>query len=64
MQPSDDLAFERIINKPKRGIGDTTLATISQAARATWVCRLLEAVYRLVETDELKPKMRAVPCGS
>jgi DNA helicase-2/ATP-dependent DNA helicase PcrA len=59
VQPSDDLAFERIINKPKRGIGDTTLATISQAARALGL-PLLEALYRLVETDELKPKMRAV----
>ena len=59
VQPSDDLAFERIINKPKRGIGDTTLATISQAARALGL-PLLEAVYRLVETDELKPKIRAV----
>ncbi len=57
-QPSDDLAFERIINKPKRGIGDTTVVTIHQAARAMGVS-MVEAVLRLVETDELKPKMRS-----
>ena len=57
-QPADDLAFERIINKPKRGIGDSTIATLHQAARAMRV-PLTEAVLHLVETDELKPKMRS-----
>jgi DNA helicase-2/ATP-dependent DNA helicase PcrA len=31
--PDDDLAFERIINTPKRGIGDTTVQKILQIAR-------------------------------
>ncbi len=58
VQPSDDLAFERIVNTPKRGLGDTTIATLHQAARAMRV-PIMEAVLRLLETDELKPKMRS-----
>jgi DNA helicase-2/ATP-dependent DNA helicase PcrA len=58
VQPSDDLAFERIINKPKRGLGDSTLALLQQAAR-TLGCSLAEAALRLTETDELKPKIRS-----
>src|SRR4051812_48047030 len=58
-QPADDLAFERIINTPKRGIGDTTLQTLQRAARTLGV-PLTEAAWRLSETDELKPKMRVV----
>ncbi len=33
-QPADDLAFERIINTPKRGVGDGALRTLHEAARA------------------------------
>jgi DNA helicase-2/ATP-dependent DNA helicase PcrA len=58
-QPADDLAFERIINTPKRGIGDTTLQTLQRAARTLGV-PLTEAAWQLSETDELKPKMRTV----
>ena len=32
--PSDDLAFERIVNTPKRGLGDKAVATIHRYARA------------------------------
>jgi DNA helicase-2/ATP-dependent DNA helicase PcrA len=58
-QPADDLAFERIINTPKRGVGDATVQTLRVAARAMQV-PLAEAALRLTETDELKPKMRTV----
>jgi DNA helicase-2/ATP-dependent DNA helicase PcrA len=58
-QPADDLAFERIINTPKRGVGDATVQTLRLAARALQV-PLAEAALRLTETDELKPKMRTV----
>ena len=34
-QPADDLAFERIVNQPKRGLGDKAIATIHRHARAT-----------------------------
>jgi DNA helicase-2/ATP-dependent DNA helicase PcrA len=56
-QPDDDLAFERIANKPRRGIGDTTLRTLHQLARAQG-SSLTAAAARLGETDELKPAAR------
>jgi len=56
-QQDDDLAFERIANKPKRGLGDTTLQKIHQLARAQSVS-LVEAGRRMVETDELRPAAR------
>ncbi len=59
LQPEDDLAFERIINTPKRGIGDATLQTLRQAARVLAI-PLAEAAWRLTDTDELKPRMRIV----
>ena len=33
-QGDDDLAFERIVNKPKRGIGDASVASLHSYARA------------------------------
>jgi DNA helicase-2/ATP-dependent DNA helicase PcrA len=33
-QPADDLAFERVLNKPRRGIGDATLQAVHKTARA------------------------------
>jgi DNA helicase-2/ATP-dependent DNA helicase PcrA len=35
-QPDDDLAFERIVNTPKRGLGDKAQQTIQRAARDQW----------------------------
>ena len=57
VQPADDLAFERIINVPKRGIGDQTLKQLFDTARAQNV-PLLTATRMLVETEELKTKPR------
>ncbi|NCC21853.1 MAG: DNA helicase II [Alphaproteobacteria bacterium] len=56
-QPADDLALERIINTPKRGIGDATVQTLYAYARAQGIS-LRESISHLCETDELKPKMR------
>ncbi|MBT8003874.1 MAG: UvrD-helicase domain-containing protein, partial [Rhodospirillales bacterium] len=61
-QPADDLAFERIVNVPKRGLGQATLQTIHQLGRAEQV-PLVEAVRSLVETDELKPKQKSTLTG-
>ncbi len=58
VQPADDLAFERIVNKPKRGIGDATIRTIHDNARARGI-PLTMAAKELVETEELKPKVRS-----
>jgi DNA helicase-2/ATP-dependent DNA helicase PcrA len=56
-QPADDLAFERIVNVPRRGIGEATLQILHATARAQQV-PLTEAAQRLVGTDELKPTAR------
>src|SRR5690606_6497012 len=53
--PDDDLAFDRIINTPKRGIGDQTVRQLYETARATERA-LFSATRLLVETEELKPK--------
>nr|WP_245504565.1 UvrD-helicase domain-containing protein [Aquabacter spiritensis] len=59
---SDDLAFERIVNVPKRGIGDATLKQIHDLARAA-ALPLQEAARTLTESEELKPKVRATLRG-
>ena len=56
-QPDDDLAFERIVNLPKRGIGQATLQPIHLLARAERIS-LGRAVRKLIETDEIKPRAR------
>jgi DNA helicase-2/ATP-dependent DNA helicase PcrA len=58
VSPLDDLAFERIINVPKRGLGDATLQQLHNHARSARVS-LMEAARFMVETDELRPKPRA-----
>src|SRR6185312_3977345 len=56
-QPADDLAFERIVNTPRRGIGDATLQSLHALSRTERI-PLAESAARLVETDELKPASR------
>jgi DNA helicase-2/ATP-dependent DNA helicase PcrA len=56
-QPADDLAFERILNVPKRGLGDATLQMLHDYARKRRV-PLTEAASQLSATDEMKPKPR------
>ncbi|WBO21234.1 ATP-dependent helicase [Sphingomonas abietis] len=51
-QPADDLAFERIVNTPKRGLGDKAVANIHLLARAEGIPLMLAAA-RLCDTDEL-----------
>ena len=57
LNPEDDSAFLRIINTPKRGVGPATIQQLYQLARARGI-PLTEATWLLVDTDELKPKMR------
>jgi DNA helicase II / ATP-dependent DNA helicase PcrA len=56
-QPADDLAFERIVNVPRRGIGSSTLEGLHILARTARL-PLTEAAARLVGSDELKPAAR------
>jgi DNA helicase II / ATP-dependent DNA helicase PcrA len=55
--PADDLAFERIVNVPKRGLGDATVQLLHDHARKRRV-PLTEAARAMIEADELKPKPR------
>ncbi|WNJ92419.1 ATP-dependent helicase [Bosea sp. 685] len=57
VSPTDDLAFERIVNVPKRGLGDATIQILHNHARASQVS-LLQSARMVVESDELKPKAR------
>ncbi|HEY7578034.1 MAG TPA: UvrD-helicase domain-containing protein [Acetobacteraceae bacterium] len=57
-QPADDLAFERIVNVPRRGIGEVALRAIHEAARAGSL-PLTEAAARLVAAGELKGQARS-----
>jgi DNA helicase-2/ATP-dependent DNA helicase PcrA len=60
--PSDDLAFERIVNVPKRGLGDATVQLLHDHARKRRV-PLTDAARAVIETDELKPKPRGALRG-
>ena len=55
--PADSLSFERIVNVPKRGLGDSTVQTLHNTARAANT-NLVSATRMLLETEELKPKQR------
>src|SRR5450631_1470212 len=56
-QPDDDLAFERIFNVPKRGLGEATLRLLHDYGRRAKI-PLMQAARTMVETEELKPKQR------
>src|SRR6266849_10614424 len=56
-QPADDLAFERIANTPRRGIGTATLQSLHGLARAAQL-PLTEAAAQIIASDELKPAAR------
>jgi DNA helicase-2/ATP-dependent DNA helicase PcrA len=57
ISPADDLAFERVVNQPKRGLGDKAIATIHRHARAAQQPLLLAAAS-ILGTDELTPQAR------
>ena len=61
-QESDDLAFERVVNRPKRGLGDATLRVVHQAARARGTS-LAAAARLLAGTEELRPQARKALAG-
>ena len=57
VQPADDLAFERIVNVPRRGVGDVALRVIHETARAEGV-PLMEAAATLAGSGGLKGRAR------
>ncbi len=56
-QPQDDLAFERIVNLPRRGVGDVALRTMRAAAREQEIPLALAAA-QLASNGVLKGKVR------
>ncbi len=55
--PADDEAFLRVVNVPRRGIGDASLAVLGKAA-AGWQKPLLEAARRAGSVNDLRPNVR------
>jgi len=55
--PADDEAFLRVVNVPRRGIGDASLAVLGKAA-AGWQKPLLEAARRASSVNDLRPNVR------
>ncbi|MGE3625888.1 MAG: ATP-dependent helicase [Hyphomicrobiales bacterium] len=55
--PANDLKFERIVNTPRRGLGEATLKELHSLARASGF-PLTQAARTLIETEEIKPKAR------
>jgi len=56
-QDKDDLAFERIVNNPKRSIGDNTLRQIHEYAKKESV-NLEFAARKMIEKNLIKPKTK------
>ena len=57
VQSADDLAFERIVNVPKRGLGDSSVQMLHDYGRANNV-PLLDAARAMSLTEDMKPKQR------
>ena len=55
--PDNDLKFERIVNTPRRGVGDTTVALLAATARARGTS-MFRAAQDLAQTDEIRGKAR------
>ncbi len=58
LQPDDDLALERIINKPARGIGAKTIEKFQNEAQASHTS-IYRAIETLLQTDSIKGKTKA-----
>jgi DNA helicase-2/ATP-dependent DNA helicase PcrA len=57
VQPSDDLAFERIVNVPRRGVGEVALRALHETARADSI-PLTGAAAKLVDEGRLKGRVK------
>ena len=57
IQPNDSLALERVLNTPKRGIGETTIKKIKDYSKNNNIS-LIEAIRDLIKTSEIKPKTK------
>ena len=57
VQPADDLAFERIVNVPRRGVGEVALRAMHETARADGV-PLMDAAAKLIANGALKGRVK------
>ena len=57
IQPNDSLALERVLNTPKRGIGETTIKKIKDYSKNNNISTI-EAIKDLIKTSEIKPKTK------
>ena len=60
--PADDEAFLRVVNVPRRGIGEASLAVLVRTAGG-WQKPLLEAARRAGAVTELRPNVREALSG-
>jgi DNA helicase-2/ATP-dependent DNA helicase PcrA len=58
LNPANDLKFERIVNVPKRGLGDTAVRRMHELARARGGIPLYQAAREIVETEDLPARAR------
>ena len=58
-QKFDDLALERVLGAPKKGIGDSTIKKIYNYAEKNKLC-LEDSIFKLLELKEFKPKIHSV----
>ncbi len=58
-QKFDDLALERVIGTPKRGVGETTLNQIYQIGKKNNIC-LEDSIIKMIENNEFKPKIKNI----
>ena len=56
-QEKDDLSFERIVNNPKRSIGDTSLKSIHEFAKKNNICLEISS-KKMIEQNLIKPKVK------
>ncbi len=57
-QKFDDIAFERILNTPKRGLGEATIKQLYQFSSTNKIC-LEDSAKKLLELDKFKPKIKS-----
>ena len=56
-QSKDDLAFERIINNPKRSIGESTIKSIHEFSKKNSICLEISS-KKMIENNLIKPKAK------
>ena len=61
-QKFDDLAFERIVNTPRRGLGNSTVKQLHEFASKNKIC-LEDAARMLLQENQFKPKVKSVIKG-